>query len=234
MRKLPYILLGLILATSMGAYAIQTGGFPYFPTFGGVIVKNFWNCNKPGHVAGEGCQIVTNGTGTASQNYVGIYDQVGTRFGYFGKAGTSDNTITYDSDGPLKLTGNNGTDSIIIDTSHNLTYNGATLGRTSFNNPKVSLGEYTANGSACSINSGVWQNQNLGACVRNSTGNYTVSFTTAYSGSPSSPICFAGQLSGTAGTAQVNTAGSTSVTVQVVGTTFVAVDGPFTVACYGF
>lgn len=39
MQRARYLLLGLILAASCGAYAITSGGFPYFPTFGSVTVK---------------------------------------------------------------------------------------------------------------------------------------------------------------------------------------------------
>lgn len=78
-------------------------------------------------VAGEQARLITNGTTVTSLGYIGIYDQAGTRFGYFGKAGSADGTVTYDSDAQLKLTGNNGVDSLQIDTAHVLTYNGVNM-----------------------------------------------------------------------------------------------------------
>jgi hypothetical protein len=115
-----------------------------------------------------------------------------------------------------------------------LKFNGNELAYNGFRTPKFSFGEFNANGSGCSNNSGVWQTQNMtGACSRFGTGVYTVTFNTAYSGSP---ICVANVTSATAGAASVNTAGTTSVTVSTVTTGFVASDGigSFFVSCMGF
>jgi len=236
MRRIHWLVAGLALAIGAGALAqVVPGGLPSFPRFLGLTITNYFNCNKSGHVAGEGCQLVTNGTGITSQNYVGIYDQGGTRYGYFGKAGTSDATITFDSDGPLKLTGNNGTDSAIIDTSHKFTYNGGTIAYSGISNPRVAFGEFIATAGGCSLNSGVWDNAGFSAsCTRNSTGIYTATFSNTFTGSPASPICLANATSSTAGAASVNTAGSTSVTVSTVNTAFAVADiGAFFVACFG-
>ena len=75
-------------------------------------------------IAGETGRIITNGTGVSSQAYWAWYDQAGTRFGYVGKAGTSDGTITLDSDANLKMTANNGALNLQIDGTNGLTYQG--------------------------------------------------------------------------------------------------------------
>jgi hypothetical protein len=101
---------------------IFIGGSGNIPvTFG---QNNTIRLSLSGAIAGETGRIFMNGTGVSGQSYWAFYDQAGTRFGYFGKAGTSDGTITYESDAALKLTSNNGTDSIILDTTHFMTYNG--------------------------------------------------------------------------------------------------------------
>lgn len=101
-----------------------------------------------------------------------------------------------------------------------------------FRVPRTSFGEFIGNAGGCSNNSGVWQTQNLGGtCTRNSAGNYTINFSTAYAGSP---ICIAQITSALAGIAGVNTAGTTSVTVQVGTTAFAATDGNFFLRCDGF
>lgn len=75
-------------------------------------------------VTGESVRILQNGTGVSSQGYWGWYDQAGTRYGYLGKAGTSDGTITLDSDANLKMTANNGALNLQIDGTNGLTYQG--------------------------------------------------------------------------------------------------------------
>lgn len=74
-------------------------------------------------ISGEQNRLITNGTGSTSLGYNAVYDAAGTRFGYYGKASSSDSNITYESDAGLRLVGNNGTDVLFVDTSHNLTYN---------------------------------------------------------------------------------------------------------------
>lgn len=230
MRKLPYVLLGLILAASVTAYGIQTGGFPYFPTFGALTVKNFLKCGNTG-VAGRQCDLVGNGTGGTAVSYSGIVDQAGTRFGYYGKTSSGAADVSYESDAAVQVVANNGVDVMRIDTAHAYSFNGATVARAGFHNPKISFGEFIGNAGGCSNNSGVWQTQNMGGtCVRNSVGNYTITFSTAYAGSP---ICMAQITSALAGIAGVNTAGTTSVTVQVGTTAFAAQDAAFFVQCIG-
>jgi hypothetical protein len=99
--------------------------------------------------------------------------------------------------------------------------------------PRHSYGHFTAVAGGCSLNTS-WQSANISGCARNSTGNYTVTFSVAYTGSPSAPICNASSAAPTVGFTSVNTASAGSTTVQAVNTTFAAADlGSFDLQCVG-
>lgn len=122
-------LIGLAAFAAAGAIA-QTaynapGGIPSRLTLQALNVSNFFKCALTG-VSGRQCDVVGNGTGATAVAYVGFVDQSGARYGYFGKS-SSGSTINYESDAAVQVVANNGTDSLGIDTSHNLSYNGVSV-----------------------------------------------------------------------------------------------------------
>jgi hypothetical protein len=127
MKRLVMFLTGLVAALSIGAYAVTGGGFPSRPTLQALTVLGGpgmqFRAGNTG-ASGRSADIVTNGTGGTSVGYAGIVDQSGTRFGYWGKASSSNGTIDYESDAGIQLVGNGGADKLAIDTSHNMTWSG--------------------------------------------------------------------------------------------------------------
>ena len=219
MRRIHWLLAGLAMAIGAGALAqVVPGGLPSNPSFQHVTVTA--GVGKLCNGANATVLCVTN-TGAhtswahvinaASNNSLGLYIQGMTSGGAVGdvlQEIDANNTPSFKAlgDGQIQVNG--------------------------FRVPRTSFGEFIGNAGGCSNNSGVWQTQNMGGtCTRNSTGNYTITFNTAYSGSP---ICVAQITSALAGIAGVNTAGTTSVTVQVGTTAFAAQDGSFFVRCDGF
>jgi Chaperone of endosialidase len=136
-----------------------TGAQAYYGTSNNIPVvfgqNNQYRFGLTSTVTGETARIIQNGTGNTSQAYWAFYDQSGTRYGYFGKAGTSDATITYDSDGPLKMTGNNGLDTLNIDASHNFLLSMSGSG-TATTNPTWNMNNgFIATGNRPTLNSSV-------------------------------------------------------------------------------
>lgn len=108
------------LSISTGEQAdIYTNGA--FPLNLGVNTAARMSMNNA--VAGRQVDIVGTTNSNSALGYIGFVDQAGTRYGYVGKASTG-TTITLDSDAQLTMTGNNGVDTLVIDTGHTLNYNG--------------------------------------------------------------------------------------------------------------
>lgn len=221
MRRIHWLLAGLALAIGAGAIAqVVPGGLPSRPRFQTVVVS----CNNSaGCSPGAGVDTRTHicNTGAPSSNQCWSLDVDNT--GLLSFVLEADN-MTGLSNG-LTLSRSGGSPVA-------MKFNGQELAYAAFRTPKFSFGEFIGNAGGCSNNTGVWQTQNMtGTCTRNSVGNYTINFNTAYAGSP---ICQAQITSALAGIAGVNTAGTTSVTVQVGTTAFAAQDGSFFLRCDGF
>jgi hypothetical protein len=184
-------------STNHGAYF----NFLITPSGGSVTRNNILQLS--GTVAGgDFVDVLTNGSGDTSLGIVRFLDQVGTRYGYAGKATTG--AISYESDAALQLVANNGVDRLIIDTSHNLTATGLTgtspfaryadatanftgnpgLEVSSIRVPKISYAGVTQTAATtCNITT-VGQSNNVTSCTAAATGIPAVNFTTSYTTAP--------------------------------------------------
>jgi hypothetical protein len=220
MKRSSYFALGLLLAVSCGVLAVTSGGFPSNPVVRSLVVScnNAAGCS-PASGPDTRAHICNTGAPSGSRCYSLDLDNTGA----FSLVLEADNMTGLSNSIQVTRSGA---------TATAMKFNGSELAYNGFRNPKFSFGEFIGNAGGCSNNSGVWQTQNTtGTCTRNSVGNYTINFNTAYAGSP---VCNAQITSALAGIAGVNTAGTTSVTVQVGTTAFAAQDGSFFLTCMGF
>jgi hypothetical protein len=237
MTRARYLLLGVLLAVAGGALAVSGGGFPSVPVLQAVKIGGQRPAAAP--CVTRACLILGTTPGTASGAQITmsadtapldskVWDN------YVDSTGAMHFRLINDATASAQdwlTVSRSGVSVSQIDIGNNT--NNTTVNVDSFRVPRISFGEFITNGSSCSNNSGVWQTQNMGGgCSRFSTGVFTVTFNTAYHGSP---ICTANITSATAGAASVNTASTTSVTVGTVNTAFAATDSlPFFVTCVGF